>query len=155
MASARKSIWTNNPLWQDQTTGETTAEGTAHLKSKRQLSLMEENMASKFAKKDETTKETKAPKSEKAKAAIAQGRGAKKAGKKPAAKAPKAEKAEKGPDTRKITVLSKENPKRAGSKAAGLFDLYKKAKTVEDFYKAGGTKSCLAYDIKNGHIKVA
>lgn len=141
-------IWTNSPEWQNQDTGETTEEGRKHLKSKNQLSLMEENM-SKFAKKSDTAAEAKITKAAPAKKVAAN------KSEKKAAPAKKADKAEKGPDTRKITVLTKENPKREGSKAYKTFGLYAKAKTVEDFIKAGGSTADLRFDEKAGHIKVA
>lgn len=154
MDTTRKSLWTNNPEWQDQETGETTPEGTAHLMKKNQLALKEKNMASKFAKKDETTKEAKGVKTPKADKAVTKKED--KSSKKAAAKkAPKADKTEKADDTRKITVLTKTNPKREGSKAHGTFSLYAKSKTVADFIKAGGSMADIRFDEKAGHIKVA
>lgn len=70
-------------------------------------------------------------------------------------KGAKAAKVPKGDDSRKITLLSKENPKREGSKAFKTFELYKKSKTVQDFLKAGGSTADIRYDSTNGHIKVA
>lgn len=69
------------------------------------------------------------------------------------AKPAKAEKTDKT-DTRKITLVTKENPKREGSKAHGVFELYKKAKTVQDFLAAGGKIADIKYDEKAGHIKL-
>lgn len=69
------------------------------------------------------------------------------------AKPAKAEKADKT-DTRKITLTTKENPKREGSKAYETFELYKKAKTVQDFLNAGGKMADIKYDEKAGHIKL-
>lgn len=50
----------------------------------------------------------------------------------------RAARAEAGPDTRKITVLKKENPYREGSNRAASFAALKGAKTVEDYKNAGG-----------------
>ena len=49
-----------------------------------------------------------------------------------------------GPDTRKITVLKKENPYREGSGRAASFDALKGAKTVEDYKTAGGKAKYIA-----------
>ena len=111
-------------------------------------------MASKFAKKTDSKTEDKAVKADKPAKAAKSTKPAK-AEKKAPAKKEKAEKAEKGPDTRKLTLVTKENPKREGSKAAATYELYKKAKTVQDFLDAGGSKADIAYDVKAGHIKVA
>jgi len=74
----------------------------------------------------------------------------------PAKKAPKkAEKVEKSSDDRKITLLTKENPKREGSAAWTRFELYRKAKNVEQFYAAGGSSADLRYDEKAGHIQLS
>lgn len=62
--------------------------------------------------------------------------------------------APKYPLTATITVVAKENPKRPGSKAHKEFEFYKKAKTVGDYVKMGGTLSYLNYDAKAGFIKV-
>ena len=53
-----------------------------------------------------------------------------------------------------ITVMAKENPKREGSKAHKEFELYKKAKTVADYVRLGGTLGYLNYDASAGFIKV-
>lgn len=53
-------------------------------------------------------------------------------------------KAAAGPDTRKITILNKENPYREGSGRAASFDALKGAKTVEDYQKAGGKTKYLS-----------
>ncbi len=58
-------------------------------------------------------------------------------------------------DTRKITLLVKENPKRAGSDSHKRFSLYKTAKTVADFLKAGGTSSDISWDADHKFIKVS
>lgn len=58
-------------------------------------------------------------------------------------------------DKRKITLITKDNPKREGSAAFDRFELYKKHKTVAAFYEAGGSSADLRYDEKAGHIKVS
>lgn len=60
-----------------------------------------------------------------------------------------------GPDTRKITLVTKENPKREGTESYKRFELYKKAKTVQAFLDAGGTAADVRFDTKAGHIKVS
>ena len=103
----------------------------------------------KFAKKTEATvKEDKVEKPAKAEKAVKLVKSDKKE------TAPKAEKKAAGPDTRKLTLVTKENPKREGSKAYATFELYKKAKTVQAFYDAGGKAADIAYDVKAGHIQV-
>ena len=57
-------------------------------------------------------------------------------------------------DTRKITLLVKENPKRKGSESAKRFSLYGKAKTVVEFLKAGGTTSDIRWDADHKFIRV-
>lgn len=54
----------------------------------------------------------------------------------------------------KITILASENPKRAGSSAAAIFDLYKNGMTVEKFLAAGGTRAALNYDVAHEYISV-
>lgn len=63
----------------------------------------------------------------------------------------------KGPsnDERKITLLTKENPKREGSASHGRFELYRKSKTVGQFLEAGGTTADVRADEAAGHIQVA
>jgi hypothetical protein len=58
-------------------------------------------------------------------------------------------------DTRKITLVEKNNPKREGSDAYKRYELYRKAKTVKDFYAAGGTSADLRWDSKHGFVKVS
>ena len=55
----------------------------------------------------------------------------------------------------KITLLVKDNPKRAGSDSHKRFALYTKNKTVEAFLKAGGTQADLGWDTKHKFIKVS
>jgi len=56
-----------------------------------------------------------------------------------------------------ITVLSESNPKRAGSQAHKDWDIYADsgAKTVQEFYDAGGNKASIAYDFMHGFIDCA
>jgi len=46
-----------------------------------------------------------------------------------------------------------ENPKQPGSLAYTRYQKYKKATTVEEFYKLGGTRVDLAYDASRGFLK--
>lgn len=74
-----------------------------------------------------------------------------------AAKADKAEKrgrAGKFADTAKIVVLTKDNPKREGTKAHENFALYSKNKNVGAFLAAGGSRADLAWDVKAGFIEI-
>ena len=57
-------------------------------------------------------------------------------------------------DTRKITLLVKENPKREGSASHKRFELYKKHKTVEAFLKAGGTAADIRWDTAAKFVSV-
>lgn len=56
---------------------------------------------------------------------------------------------------KKITLLSKENPKRTGSASYARFALYKTGMTVEAFVAAGGTMGDVDYDSKHKFISVA
>ena len=133
VVTKKVKLWTNNPEWQDQDTGVNTAAGDAQIKA----------VASGKKTKEAVEKEGKAKKAAK-----------------PALKVVKGEKAERvvKEDTRKITVLSKENPYREGTKAAATFDLIKKSKTVAAF-KAGLTDAhsagYLNYAERDGFISVA
>lgn len=60
-----------------------------------------------------------------------------------------------GPDKRKIKLLTKENPKREGSASYERFEHYRKAKTVQDFLDAGGTRADLKHDEAAGHIEIS
>lgn len=71
--------------------------------------------------------------------------------------APVAEKAGPGRksafnDGMKITVLVKENPKRAG--AAARFALYKNGITIAEYVAAGGTLADVRWDVKQDFISV-
>lgn len=89
----------------------------------------------------------------------------------PAAKAPKEPKAAKPPANKsasngtprfnkssvidkKIELLTKDNPKRAGSRAHRIYELYKTHKTAKSFLEAGGRVSALKYDSNHGFIKL-
>lgn len=52
----------------------------------------------------------------------------------------------------KITVIAKENPKRAA--AAERFALYKNGMTVDAYIEAGGTRADVNWDVKSGFISV-
>ncbi len=56
------------------------------------------------------------------------------------------------PDT-KISVQQK-NPKKAGSKSAQRYELYKSASTLAELYSLGGTKGDVRNDFERGYIKV-
>ena len=55
-------------------------------------------------------------------------------------------------DDMKITVVAKENPKRA--KAAERFALYKNGMTIGEYVKAGGTMADIRWDVKQNFISV-
>lgn len=77
---------------------------------------------------------------------------------KPRPSAPKAAPAKEvapANDTRKIVLVTKENPKREGSASHDRFELYRKAKTVQQFLDAGGTTGDIRHDEKAGHITVS
>lgn len=59
-------------------------------------------------------------------------------------------------ESAKITVLAKENPKRAGSKAAAVFAQYKDGMTIKEFCDAVGKEATghLVYDAKHGSIAI-
>ena len=46
------------------------------------------------------------------------------------------------------------NPKRKNSAAHGRFEKYMKAKTVEQFFKMGGTLADLRYDSNKEFVKI-
>jgi len=62
--------------------------------------------------------------------------------------------AEAGPDTRKITILKKDNPYREGSNRAASFAALKGAKTVQDYVDAGGKKKYIERWVGEGIISV-
>lgn len=57
-------------------------------------------------------------------------------------------------DEGKITILAKENPKRAGSAAHGRFANYKNGMTVKAAKEAGLTAADLAYDSAHEYIRI-
>lgn len=54
----------------------------------------------------------------------------------------------------KISLLKKENPKRAGTAAHALYTKYKDGMTVGAFLNAGGNSFALKYDSDKGFIRV-
>lgn len=58
-------------------------------------------------------------------------------------------------DDRKITLLVKENPKRAGSASAKRFAKYKNGMTIAEAVKAGVTRGDIIWDKAHGFIKVS
>lgn len=58
-------------------------------------------------------------------------------------------------DTRKITVVAKDNPRREGTSGFKNFKLYKTGMTVAEFVKKGGLLDKMATDAKRGHIRVS
>lgn len=105
-----------------------------------------DDMTAKLAKKDGPSKAkgTPAPKKE----GKPKGKG------NPEALAKAREARESGPDTRKLTILKKENPYREGSNRAASFDALKGAKTVQDYVDAGGKKKYIARWEEDGIISV-
>lgn len=73
----------------------------------------------------------------------------------PATKADKPAKAAKAADTRKITVVEKENPYRAESKRALSWNALKGAKTVADYVANGGAAKYISRWESEGRIKLA
>lgn len=90
-----------------------------------------------------------------------------------APKEPKAPKADSNraklgslyPEDAALTLLATSNPKKVGSAAAAIFEFYKEAKTVGDFFAATaknefngkprpGTYADITYDVGHGFIKV-
>ena len=133
-ASKTPKLWTNNPDWQNQTTGVNTEEGN-------------EQMAKTAANRKEKDAEASPTKAKTVKKA---------ANTDEKEKSPKADKVVKS-DDRKIKIVSKENPYREGTKAFATFELLKKSKTVEEF-KAGVTDDHAAgylnFAARDGYISV-
>jgi len=128
----------------DERTAAITAAGMAAYTAK------ENEMNAKNTKTTKTTKTT-AAKATKSKAATS-----KKSGK---AVAPKAPRGGGRPvlHTREqvITLLSKENPKREGTKAFKKWELYKNGMTVGEYLDKGGKRSTLRWDVLHGLISIA
>ena len=57
-------------------------------------------------------------------------------------------------DNQKIKLLSATNPKRAGSASFDRFELYKTAKTTDEFLAKGGRTGDLRYDEAAGFIEL-
>lgn len=69
------------------------------------------------------------------------------------------------PEDAKLTLLAESNPKKPGSAAHGIFEFYKNAATVGDFFAASanfehngkkrpGSYADITYDVGHGYIKV-
>lgn len=60
------------------------------------------------------------------------------------------------PDDAKVEITTPEgaNPKRPGSKAHEVFELYRTNKTVGEFLAAGGNYNDIAYNVGRNFIKV-
>lgn len=142
----RPKLWTNNSDWQDQDTGETTAEGRAQItktSTNRKAKEAESEAAETKSKKEpKMTKQATAKKPAKEAASTKV-----RAGKEEKA-APKASN-----DDRKIIFVQKENPKRGS--AAERFALYQKGMTISEYVKKGGKKADVSWDAKQGFIKVS
>lgn len=114
----RPKLWTNNPDWQDQETGETTAEGRAQIAKKGTKGSAKEEAAEAPAKgKAKAIAKTK-PAANTAK------------GKAPAKKAAAAGTRGSSLNDKKIKVLNKKHDAREGTKRAELFDAVLSSKTV-------------------------
>ena len=57
--------------------------------------------------------------------------------------------------SRVITLLAATNPKKAGSKSAARFALYRTGLTVAQYCAAGGRVGDIQYDVKHGFISVS
>ena len=78
----------------------------------------------------------------------------KKSGSKKSAKKDKAEKSSSKQDDAVIVRLVKENPRRAGSAKAKLWDKLKKGMTVAEFVEKGGSRASVARYVENGWVKL-
>lgn len=110
-----------------------------------------EDMADKLAKKGAAAKKEAPAKADK-KAAEKPASGRK--GNPEALAKARAARAEAGPDTRKLSILKKENPYREGSSRAASFDALKGAKTAQDYKDAGGKAKYLSRWAEDGIIKL-
>ena len=150
----------------------TSATTITHAARERLLQIKEAEMAkTETAKKPAGSKAAPAGKGKKealpldsakvvnpGKAAEAKAKPAKEAKAKPAkeakAKPAKEAKAPRG-ESKKIKLLVKENPKRKGSNAYSIFELYSTCKTTDEFLANGGTASSMRYDEKAGFIELS
>jgi len=57
-------------------------------------------------------------------------------------------------DSRIIRVLATECPKRAGTKSADLWRLYRDGQTVAAYLASGGTRAALQWDQERGFIRI-
>lgn len=58
------------------------------------------------------------------------------------------------PDDGKIVILVDKNPKRAGSNAASVFELYQEGMTVKEAIKSGIPRGHMNWDVDHGFIRV-
>ena len=57
-------------------------------------------------------------------------------------------------DPRVITAINGHNPKKEGTRAHRLFELYRVGMTVDEFIAAGGRRSAIRHDTAHGFITV-
>jgi hypothetical protein len=58
-------------------------------------------------------------------------------------------------DPRIITYIHPQNPKKPGTRAARIWDLYRVGMTVDEYVAAGGRRSAIRYDDEHGFIQLA
>lgn len=56
--------------------------------------------------------------------------------------------------TTKVRCVVKQNPKRFGSKSHQRFEEYMNSTTVEDYFKNGGTRGDLRYDVDHEFFEI-
>lgn len=56
---------------------------------------------------------------------------------------------------KKITKVSKENPRREGTHGHKSFSLITSGMTYESYIEKGGRRNDLEFDVKKGYVKVA
>lgn len=111
-------------------------------KSKKVSKKSKQSKKSKDIETETPTKKSKKNKKEK------------KAKEKPAKSKVKSDRITKADDDRVIIRKIKENPRRAGSKKAKIWDKLKKGMTVGEFVAKGGARAIVGYYIKNGWVKL-
>lgn len=104
--------------------------------SKKNKDVETETPSKKSSKKSKKEKKTKKVKSTKSKKS-------------------KSDRITKADDERVIIRRIKENPRRAGSKKAKIWDKLKKGMTVGEFVAKGGGRAHVGYYIKNGWVKLS
>jgi hypothetical protein len=57
-------------------------------------------------------------------------------------------------DNRVIIYLHPDNPKKPGTRAHRLWELYRLGMTADEFVAAGGRRSALRYDTEHGYIQL-